>query len=507
MPKNLIVLPDGTEIFSGSARGHAIISCTYTQCVNDSTELTIGSVCASELEISLFAQTGAITVDTGAEMTYYKVMDTGERVKVGLFAVENPTRTGTGTYKMLAYDRIHRLNRDLTDWLAKLTDWPYTVETFADMVCEACGLTLKHDAVLPNSDYPIQAFSASGVTGRQILQWLGQIACRFVRATADGEVEFAWYRDKGKIVPSSGKGAYFGGTLKYEEYTTKPIEKVQIQANEDDVGTIYPTGVEEESNTYKITGNPLLTADSGTALTAVAEEIYQQLQGVQYTPCTVSMQADMDISAGDILTVCPPGNISLTMYVMTKKQSGQKDTLECTGSYSRDSVSAVNDLTVKSLNGKVLNLRKDVDGLKVENADMLGNLSSINLNLDGITATVQSQADNITAVQQNITELQQDSEGLKLSVEKVQTDGVSQVRTEKGFSFNDDGLTISQSGTGMENRLDETGMYVTRNTETILQANSTGVIATDVTVRNYLIIGQHARFEDYESDRTACFWI
>jgi len=40
-----------------------------------------------------------------------------------------------------------------------------------------------------------------------------------------------------------------------------------------------------------------------------------------------------------------------------------------------------------------------------------------------------------------------------------------------------------------------------------LQANDKGVVAADVTVRNYLIMGSHARFEDYGAGRTACFWL
>ena len=44
-----------------------------------------------------------------------------------------------------------------------------------------------------------------------------------------------------------------------------------------------------------------------------------------------------------------------------------------------------------------------------------------------------------------------------------------------------------------------------------LQANNEGVVATDVKVRNYLIIGKHARFENYsdgvDSQRTACFFV
>jgi hypothetical protein len=45
----------------------------------------------------------------------------------------------------------------------------------------------------------------------------------------------------------------------------------------------------------------------------------------------------------------------------------------------------------------------------------------------------------------------------------------------------------------------------------LLQADRDGVKAVDVSVGNYLIVGDHARFEDYSSaddeKRTACFWI
>ena len=59
----------------------------------------------------------------------------------------------------------------------------------------------------------------------------------------------------------------------------------------------------------------------------------------------------------------------------------------------------------------------------------------------------------------------------------------------------------------MENLLDNTGMYVRRSGEVILQANAAGVQATDVVVRNYLVVGTHARFEDYPVGRTACFYL
>ena len=40
-------------------------------------------------------------------------------------------------------------------------------------------------------------------------------------------------------------------------------------------------------------------------------------------------------------------------------------------------------------------------------------------------------------------------------------------------------------------------MYVERSGDTVLQATDKGVVATDVKVHNFLVVGEHARFEDY----------
>ena len=88
--------------------------------------------------------------------------------------------------------------------------------------------------------------------------------------------------------------------------------------------------------------------------------------------------------------------------------------------------------------------------------------------------------------------------------------------TEFGVTIDGSAVRIARSDSNMENRLDEKGMYVVRQPGTLnetimLRADADGVVATDVTVRNYLRLGDHARFEDYtdgaDSKRTACFYI
>ena len=118
---------------------------------------------------------------------------------------------------------------------------------------------------------------------------------------------------------------------------------------------------------------------------------------------------------------------------------------------------------------------------------------------------------SIGDIDEKLTQIEQTNEYLTIKVQEIDNKNIDSVTTTTGYTFDADGLKISKSGEEMINMLDNTGMYVTRSGETILQANNDGVVATDVKVRNYLIIGEHARFEDYsdgvDENRTACFFV
>lgn len=563
MLKTLIVLPDGTELYSGAGTANAIQSVTLTECVNEQQELTLGSCCSNILEAKIITPGGGLSIAAGDELTVYKVEDDGLRHKVGLFTTEKPVRTSANGYSLTAYDRVSWLDKDLTYWVAGLTGWPYALFQLADMVCAACGLELANTEI-PNGDYMVQRFSADGITGRQLMKWIGQIAGRFCRATTEGLIEFAWYTpltgisigtnpasncsvsydgagileisSKDVAVADDGNGNvrvdsdlftvtddgngivritiagnlfYFQNGLSYEDFSTAPIEKVQLRQNEEDVGTVYPDTAEER-NTYSITGNYLLTANTADALVPVAKTLYEGLQGVTYTPCKVAVPASLGIHAGDIVRITDRNGKTITAYVMTKTQSGQRDTLECTGSARRDSSTAVNNQSYQALTGKVLNLRTTVEGLKVENADAAGRVTRIEADLAGI----RTQVSGLPGLEQQITSLTQSAADLQLRVTKIDAgkgEGATTVKTETGYTFNQDGLRIAKSNEQMENLLNNKGMYVTRGSEVILQADAAGVNAIDITVRNYLVVGDHARLEDYidgtGGPQTACFWI
>ena len=320
MLRTIIVLPDGTELYSGVDAENAIQSVTITECVNEGQELTLGSACTNVLEAKIYAPNGALQIAAGDELTVYKVDEAGARYLIGEFTTEKPTYPSANIMSLTAYDRISWLDKDLTGWLESLTEWPYRLYDFAGMVCNACGLELATETI-PNGDYEIAQFSAQGITGRQLMRWVGQAAGRFCRANPDGEVELAWYTDSWVEITPGGDRYYFQNGLTFEEYDVAPVEKVQIQLTGDDVGAVWPQDTGEK-NAYVITGNYLLTTQTTEALYPIAQTLYEQLKDITYRPSKISLPASMDIRAGSTVQITDRNGKTFTSYVMTKTQSG-----------------------------------------------------------------------------------------------------------------------------------------------------------------------------------------
>lgn len=363
MIKTIIKLPNGAELSSGTGAANTIQSVTITECVNDSTELSPGSTCASILEARILTSGNDLVLNAGDEVTVYTEDDKGQRESVGLFTMGKPVRASANRISLTAYDRVTWLDKDLSSWLAGLNDWPYTLSTFAQMVCEECGLILATTSI-PNGSYMVQKFGAQGITGRKLIQWVGQIAGRFCRATAMGKLEFAWYRSSGVNITPDGEDFYYQNGLSYADYSVVEIEKVQLKLTDDDVGVVWPpeTG---EKNTLIVAGNYLLTTSSSANLEPVAEELYKQVKGIAYTPCKVTLPASSKVRAGNTVQITDRNGRSFTAYIMTRVRTGQRATLESTGSQRRDSTTAVNEESYRALNGKILEIQKNVEGFSV----------------------------------------------------------------------------------------------------------------------------------------------
>lgn len=142
------------------------------------------------------------------------------------------------------------------------------------------------------------------------------------------------------------------------------------------------------------------------------------------------------------------------------------------------------------------------DAFKVVDGKIESSIKSVESNIGGIESSVESISERISEVEQTSTEFNIRFETLENADVEV-----DHVVTSTGYTFNQNGLSISKSGEEIENLLDNTGMYVKRSGTSILTANSEGVDAINLTANQFLIVGDNSRFEDYMENRTACFYI
>ena len=425
MLKNILVLDDGTEIAAGTAGANAIRALTVTETVSSTDDLCPGGACANKLEITIWVEPGsALAITSGTRLRHYRADAAGTRTLCGTYWAVKPTRQSRNTYKIYAYDAVSKLDGIQSTWLRSIQgDFPMTLWAFAQRVAQRCGLTITNTELPRNGDYQVAAFYSDNLTGRQMLSWVAQAACTFLRATPDGKLDFAWYETLAGYGVSPGPNAegvytaldlsgellatsddliwtfrqpqtgYYDGTLSYEDYETAPIDKVQIRQSDDDVGVIYPAD-ETATNALVLQGNLLLTTQTADALRPVARAIFEQMQGVTYTPLQVSIPLDAGAPApGEIITVTDAYGRTMQAYIMQRTISGQKVTLESTGNARRDGTSAVNNQKWQNLQGKVLEIQTSVDGLKITAADLAGGLASLELTVDGLRTEVSGKLD------------------------------------------------------------------------------------------------------------------
>ena len=389
MVKNILVLDDGTEIAAGTVGQNAILSLTCTETVSKTTDLCPGAACSNKLEITIWVEPGTdLPITSGTRLTHYRETS-GQRTLAGTYWAVKPTSQTRNTYKIYAYDAVSRLDGVQSTWLRSIQDqFPMTLWAFAGLVAQRCGVTIANSSLPRNGTYLVQAFYADNLTGRQLLAWVAEASCTFLRATPGGKIEFAWYTDY-NASQSIGPTVYIRDGLSHDKFQTAPVVKVQIRQSDDDVGVLYPSD-ESGSNALIIQGNLLLTSATAEALKPVAQAIFETMQGVTYTPLKVTVPADFPLPApGNIVSVTDARGNVLSSYIMTRTISGQQVTLESTGNATRDGTAAVNEQSYKNLTGKMLEIKTSVDGLEVKASDLTGKYTDLKATVDGLSSEVK----------------------------------------------------------------------------------------------------------------------
>lgn len=165
---------------------------------------------------------------------------------------------------------------------------------------------------------------------------------------------------------------------------------------------------------------------------------------------------------------------------------------------------------------KVDKANKQIDIVVSDVAEYAQSIAALSLDTDSIIATVKSLEESTTNALDNIdsnietltksVDAAISAENIKITIQEELNKGTTKVITATGYTFDEDGLRVSKTGSEMESLLDEDGLSVYRDNVEVLTADNTGVNGINMTVRQYLIVGG-SRFEAYGADRTGCYWV
>lgn len=336
MIKTILVLSNGKEIMAGYNQENAIQMTSIEESCNDGNDLTFGSVCSKKISVNIITPKNKLQIKAGEKITLYEE-ENGVRRKKGVFNAEKPQIKNSNTTNIVAYDNVSLLDIDLYYWFKSLPGFPFTAYEMAKKVCERCGLNLSNE-YLPNGDFLIREINIEKITGRQIIKFIGEICGCFCIADNNGDITYRWYQKNDRKITSrieENSTIFLKGSLSYEDYSVKKIDAVRINRGESYSIVQYPDDIEEDKNIYIINSNPFLNVEDDKIL-KIAENLYEKLNNVSYTPCRVSIPSSFYFSIGDIVEIEDANGIKFSTYFMLSTRNGLIQQFQSFGNYERN---------------------------------------------------------------------------------------------------------------------------------------------------------------------------
>jgi len=380
-----------------------IRSVTWKEQVNNADNLRFGCCAASSIEFDVFgAESTAPAV--GEQLTYIHVAADSTETTIGIFTAQ-PAIPSKNTYHVIAYDNIIKLETDFSATLESLqSSFPMTLATLVGHVCTTAGVTLKSSA-FPMASTQIAAFSATGISCRDVMSWAAEIAGCFVRCDNTGKVEFAQYATRSgyKVYKTSGSSGgvtyipYKQDGLTYSNYNVAAVDLVAVHPPaEEDVAYLYPNGA--NGNTYTVNNNLLLTNADSTVFTAVATNIYNTLDGMA-TYCAAEINLFREgnpLRAGDVIAVEDAQGVSFTTLVMALTCTPSGITVSCTAheTYDADRGSSVGKQLINLANNIVRINKLKVDWAEINTA-IINYLTAYDVTAQNLT--IVDANDNVIA--------------------------------------------------------------------------------------------------------------
>ena len=234
-----------------------------------------------------------------------------------------------------AYDALYDINnKDVTAWYNNLT-FPMSIQALRNSFFQFVRVTQVVD-YLPNDGISVQkSIEDKVIMGATIIKAICQINGRYGRISRTGLFEYVHlvegtealypredlYPDD-DIYPAdenaleSVSKAYYS-QISFENYRVAPITKVQLIEKSGQIAATYGTG----TNIFTLKDNPLIWGLSAQLLQSVANNLFNTIQGLWYTPSQIECVGLPYVECGDFVLMTARRSI-IRAYVLARTLKG-----------------------------------------------------------------------------------------------------------------------------------------------------------------------------------------
>lgn len=320
-----ITLTDGTVLNLTSAdlwqNGMA-----FEDSVSNDSSFDIGSAIVNVLDLSINNFNGEYSGYDfeGAEVVTYVGLEldnkTTEKIRICTMTVVEQPEDETVTIDLTCEDNMRKFDRNYSDSKLK---YPATRGQIIRDACEVCGVTLQTTS-FDRDDYIVQIRPDNeALTFRQVLQWVAQIGCQWLRCDEYGRLCVKWY-DTEKTDAQKIDTTY-GFTPQHTDVVITGIQVTEYSDSSNEEPESYMIGT--QGYVLAISDNKLIRKGDGQT---IASMIAEKCVGMIFRPFESQCPTDVALEAGDAITIEDRnGNLYNTYLTTTTLQPGSGQKIAC----------------------------------------------------------------------------------------------------------------------------------------------------------------------------------
>lgn len=349
---------------------------SFEDSVSSDSTFDIGSAIVNVLDLSINNFNGEYSGYDfeGAEVVAYVGLEldneTTEKIRICTMTVVEQPEDETVTIDLTCEDNMRKFDRNYSDSKLK---YPATRGQIIRDACEVCGVTLQTTS-FDRDDYIVQNRpNDEALTFRQVLQWVAQIGCQWMRCDEYGRLCIGWYssineeeliindlgvlktQDDSNIslelssangILSANNGTFlendgilrlfatdekgniseiettYGFTPHHTDVVITGVKVTEYSESSSDNPQTYMVGT--EGYVLGISGNKLIRVGDGQTIASIISE---KCVGMRFRPFESECPTDVALEAGDSLIIVDRnGKIYTSLLTTTtlKPGSGQK---------------------------------------------------------------------------------------------------------------------------------------------------------------------------------------